>query len=552
MSRRLVATAVVLLLGGLAVGPATSAGPAYVERLVKIPASSPDDSGDPVDLDASVAVPTRGTGPFPAIVFNHGFGGSRTSDGGTVERLTSAGYIVLRWSQRGFGTTGGEIDLMGQKERQDMYDAIDWLNDTRHVPEIWVDHIGQTGGSYGAQHGMALSTLNHPAVKAIAPLAGPLDLYRALAPHDVVKATIVDATWGLAVPTNKLSEEFHRIVAALNTGVGMSYAREQLRLRSEVDRVKRIHTPMFLVNGWNDSFFQADEWLDLYRQLDARGVPVWMYLGGIGHPPAEPDTGKAEALHIILDRLIPFFDHYVKGLDNGFEQSPRIEVANARWSHPAWDHTTMTVDGLPFGAPQRWRLCPGLPTGALQTTPCTTTVPAVLHNTYATAHPGGEYLARNFLEKYLGPLPEGRTATPVDTASFQSAPLAAPLQLTGTPAFGLDVIAASAATPDDGPGPAQSFQLDPLVWDVAPDGTRELVTRGAYSEDTSAPVGPHTATFDAFGFSYRFAAGHRILVELSTNDAPYLRPATNPFAVALTGGWLDLPGAERLQAPVAH
>ena len=523
----------------------------YAERRVRIPVSFPDDAGNPLELDATLWVPTAGRAPYPAIVFNHGFGGSRTSDGGTARRLVEAGYIVLRWSQRGFGETGGEVDLMGQKERQDLLEAIDWLNDRRNVPEIWVNHIGQLGASYGGQHAMALATMNHPAIRAIAPIAGPLDLYRALAPYDVPKATIVGSTWVTALPFHKLSQEFHRIVAALTTGTDMTYAREQLRLRSEVNRVANIRTPLYLASGWNDSFFQAEEWIDLVGQLDARGVPAWLYMGGVGHPAADPDTGSPEALHVLGNRVVAFFDHFVKGRPNGFDRTPRVEVANAHWTGSEWDGTTMRADGLPFGEPQRWHLCAGAPTGTFQPTPCPgAATPLPLSNTFATTHPGGEAVARYFLDDNGVTLPEGRTPTPADTATFVSAPLDEPLQLTGTPRFGIDVLGGSAGAPDDGPGPFQSFQLDPLVWDVAPDGTRVLVTRGAYSEDLHDPLGPHIATFDAFGMSHRFEAGHRIQIELSTSDAPYLRPASNPFTVVIAGGWLDLPGAERLTAPI--
>jgi predicted acyl esterase len=528
----------------------------FEERLVKIPASMPDDDGNPIILDASVSVPTHGTPPYPAIILNHGFGGSRTSDGGTRHRLTDAGYIVLRWSQRGFGETGGEIDLMGEKERQDALDAVNWLNDPANVPEIWVDHIGQVGASYGASYAMAYATLNHPAIKAIAPLAGPSDFYAAMVPNDVPKLTIPAVTWALAVPTNKISEEFHRLILAMITGVGMPYAREQLRLRSEINRLDNIRTPLYLANGWNDSYFDAEQWLNIAPKLEANGVPFWIYLGGIGHPAAEPDTGSREALHIAFDRLVPFFDHFVKGEENGFEETPRIEVSNTHWSGSVWDGTTMTVDGLSFGDPVRRYLCVGVPTGTVQETPCEGAGAAALTNTWATAHPGGEYLARYFFDPYVEDatgqrIPEGRTPTPADTVTYLSEPLAEDLQLTGTPRFGVDVLAASVGAPDRGPGPVQTLQLDPIIWDLAPDGSRKMVTRGAYSENLDAPLGPHMAEFDIFGLSYRFPAGHRIQIEISTNDTPYLRPATNPFEVVIgQGSWIDLPGAENLSEPI--
>ena len=47
------------------------------------------------------------------------------------------------------------------------------------------------------------------------------------------------------------------------------------------------------------------------------------------------------------------------------------------------------------------------------------------------------------------------------------------------------------------------------------------------------------------GLSNLIPAGHRLRVTLSTSDTPYLRPNTNPFAVALMpGSSIDLPALQ--------
>lgn len=526
--------------------------PPPIRRLVRIPVHFPDDRGAPVTLDAELMVPAEGTQPFPALILNHGFGGSRTGDGGLAARLVGQGYIVLRYSSRGFGNTPGQVDLIGYKEQQDLLDAIHWLNDPTNVPEVWVDHIGQLGGSYGGGHAMMLATMNDPAIKAVAPLAAYIDFYRGLAPYNVAKPIIVDVSYasGLAFPQpgNNVSEDFHRIVAALNTGVDLEGARQRLDERSILHKLDDVRVPMFFAQGWNDSFFEAQEAIDAFTYLKARGVPVFMYLGGIGHPPANPDTTGPEATHIEEAQLFRFFDRYIRGIDNGFEDQPPIEFSNASWDGPTWDGTTMRATDFPVGTPKRWSLCPGLPQGTITQGTCQDTDAVTLTNTYANSNPTGEPLSGPFLKEETGVditvIPP--TWTPADTATFVSAPLTADAQMTGIPRFGLDVISAAI---EQGPskGPLQTFQIDPRVYDVAPDGSEILVTRGAYSEGVDAPLGPHTAEFEAFGFSYRFAKDHRIKVYLATNDAPYLRPATNPFDVVIrSGSWLELPGGERI------
>ena len=51
-------------------------------------------------------------GSLPVVLMTHGWGGSRTTDNsGDVALLTGAGYAVLTWDSRGFGTSGGEANV---------------------------------------------------------------------------------------------------------------------------------------------------------------------------------------------------------------------------------------------------------------------------------------------------------------------------------------------------------------------------------------------------------------------------------------------------------
>lgn len=70
----------------------------------------------------------------------------------------------------------------------------------------------------------------------------------------------------------------------------MAELRDELWRRSTRYQLDNIHTPMFVVQGWNDGLFQAEELIDVYQNLRERGVAAFLYLGGMGHPPAEGDT----------------------------------------------------------------------------------------------------------------------------------------------------------------------------------------------------------------------------------------------------------------------
>jgi ABC-2 type transport system ATP-binding protein len=188
--------------------------------------------------------------------------------------------------------------------------------------------------------------------------------------------------------------------------------------------------------------------------------------------------------------------------------------------------------------------------GSLSSAPCPAAPPAAAANHYAgsgwdeepvTASGAGD-VKSGFADAFGTALPDTRFAPP--TLTYDSAPLAAGLELAGIPSLALQVVS-SAVLPKGLPaGPVAAFQLDPKLYDVAPDGSAKILTRGAFSEplDGSPATPAHEVNFDAFGFSNRIPAGHRLRVTLSSSDVPYLRPTNNPFAVALlAGSSIDLP-----------
>jgi hypothetical protein len=85
-------------------------------------------------------------------------------------------------------------------------------------------------------------------------------------------------------------------------------------------------------------------------------------------------------------------------------------------------------------------------------------------------------------------------------------------------------------------------QLDARVWDRDPKtGKQRLITRGAYRLDTNQK-GNFVFTLDGNG--WRFAKGHRVVVELLGRDAPTYAPSPNAFRATLSHLKVHLPVAE--------
>ena len=84
---------------------------------------------------------------------------------------------------------------------------------------------------------------------------------------------------------------------------------------------------------------------------------------------------------------------------------------------------------------------------------------------------------------------------------------------------------------------ASDFELNSRLWDVAGDGTKTLVTRGAYRG--SAASG--RIVTELFGNAWRVRAGHHLELEVLQDDSTFLRADNVPSTVTIRTAKLELP-----------
>ena len=91
--------------------------------------------GTPIQLSF---FPAEGGGKAPTVLEGHGWGGSRDTDPNSassevtgnvgVGPLRRAGFNVLTWDARGFGNSGGTVEVDSKDfEGRDVSALIDWL-----------------------------------------------------------------------------------------------------------------------------------------------------------------------------------------------------------------------------------------------------------------------------------------------------------------------------------------------------------------------------------------------------------------------------------------
>src|SRR3954467_1138801 len=105
--------------------------------------------GTPVRLDVSVW--PQASGKHPVVLLAHGFGGTKDSVTSQANELQDRGYVVIAWSARGHGQSGGRIHL--NDPAYEIADARKLLDLAAKRPDVELDAPGDPrAGVLGASY----------------------------------------------------------------------------------------------------------------------------------------------------------------------------------------------------------------------------------------------------------------------------------------------------------------------------------------------------------------------------------------------------------------
>ena len=217
------------------------------------------------------------------------------------------GYAVVNADLRGAGTSGGTGELFSAQESRDYHDLIEWAG-TRP----WSSgKVGLLGVSYLAISQYGAAATRPPHLAAICPWEGLSDLYRDLAYPGGVRED------GFTILWSALTERTTRMAQTL---------RPQLLARPEHDDwycahtpdLERIEVPMLLCGSFSDHNLHTRGSFEAYRRVSS--PQRWLYTHRDGKW-ANFYSEQAVATQA------GFFDHFLKGADNGWDAVPRVRVA---------------------------------------------------------------------------------------------------------------------------------------------------------------------------------------------------------------------------------
>ena len=257
------------------------------------------------------------TGGWPGVVLMHGLAADRSSMNTLAQSMGLVGeqYAVLTFDARGHGLSSGLIGIDGPRETADVRQVFAWL---AARPEVADGKIGAWGISYGG--GATLNSLAAGVPWATVEVAETWsDLGSALVPQGLAKSGVIGGFLA-ALPQAKVDPAVFAVRDAAFAG-RVDEVRAFAAARSSLSRLSGTRTPVFLMQGRRDFAFGLDQATRLYAGLAG---PKRLWIGNHGHAPS---TFPAADTAAMLAEGKQWFDHFLRGVQNGIERKPPVVVA---------------------------------------------------------------------------------------------------------------------------------------------------------------------------------------------------------------------------------
>ncbi|MFI6215326.1 CocE/NonD family hydrolase [Nocardia brasiliensis] len=216
------------------------------------------------------------------------------------------GYVILNPDPRGVYDSEGDIAFCnGRQQAEDGYDFVEWA-----AAQDWSNgRIGFSGNSMLAINQWFIAAARPPHLAAIAPWEGLSDAMR-----DFLLAGGIPGTW---FPETILQHLYGGGLVEDVVRMAHDEPDDSIYWQNAAARLEQIEVPAYIVASY-DNFVHTRGTLEGYRRISSDHK--WLRI----HNTFQwSDYYEAEW----TADLLRFFDHYLKGTDNGWEQTPQVRIA---------------------------------------------------------------------------------------------------------------------------------------------------------------------------------------------------------------------------------
>ena len=494
---------------------------AVVTTGIHVPVSDPSVGYLSCDLyRPGTTTSTPAPGQFPGVVYQfHGYGTNRANtDPPQQTFLAQHGYNSLQCNVRGSGGSPGTIDILGPTDKRDGYDIVEWLG-----TQAWsTGDIGMIGYSYGAITALQVAGARPPHLRTVVPQASYEDLYPDIAYLGGIRT--LDVRGWLLVLLEALNTQTTppaQLLQIEQQGLLTDQAFGAHPLRSDAfwdqyaidyGAIKQGGIPILDFGGWYDIYQHGMP--AVYQRLPDQS---WLVMNNVSHIDSPTFYGTASGPTLAwLDRWLM---HMPAPLPNGHVVSYEMPATGGNgwtefpvWPPPGIQPLTLHLDGG----------------GILNPAP---------------DNPG----ARSYTVNPADGMPTywniGNRPDTSDIVAWNTAQETVRMHFTSGALTQDLVMAGDVRATVNAAFSAAGGYLVLRLNDVAPNGAVTLVSTGwrnaSVTDDFTAsqPVVPgqmRTYQVGVWPSHWRFLAGHRIEVSISSGDLPRI-PADAPAGTVTVG-----------------
>mgnify|MGYP002150960966 CR=1 FL=1 len=476
-------------------------------------------SSDGVTLAANIFTPTTAPSPdgYPAIIFVNSWMLDEHEYLIQASQFAKKGYIVLSYTSRGWGCSGGEIGMSGPTDTADITAIVDWLEAKTDTD---MNNIGISGMSYGAGLSLAGLALEPRLKTAVAMSAwGSVEqiLYAQETPHLFWGAFLVASGTLTATIPPAIIENFTNMVSHKNIDSAIKWTKAISPINS-IDLINERNAPVYIANNFGDNMFPINDILTYYSQLT---VPKRLDINQGMHASGEV-IGLLGVPNYTWDNAHDWFDYWLKGEATGIMDRPSVtmerDLSTERDEFSNWPIPETETKTFYFGARGL------LKNGKLRETPYKPWWPKI--NTIFSGLDSGASTGIPILSALI----DGHLKTPVfqsiplinrvNGIVFQTSKLDDTLKIRGIPSLKINITPSSS-----------KMQLIGYLYDVDAFGIGKLITHGPISLHDTAPWQRIELDMTLVATSYDVPKGHRLAIALDTFDTLYGVPTLTPYSI---------------------
>lgn len=216
------------------------------------------------------------------------------------------GYVVVNCDLRGWGHSDGVGELLSEQEADDYHDLVEWA-----AAQPWSSgRVGLNGVSYLAISQWGAASRRPPHLAAICPWEGFADAYHDFARPGGVREDGFVVMWTTLLRLQRRSP------------VDLRAQQRQRTLfddwwRARTRDLERIDVPALVCGSFSDHCLHSPGTFDAFGRIGS--TQKWLYT----HRGPKWSTYYSREVLAFQER---FFDHFLKGAENGMPAVPRVRV----------------------------------------------------------------------------------------------------------------------------------------------------------------------------------------------------------------------------------